>query len=481
MFVAYLEESSESTERLYAPIESSVHESPKTPSSPSFEEAPPEFSSDEHVESLEPLLPELPAAQEPLISPGFSLDSAGEVVVDTSVYREIFSVSTLDKKYFAVDFGFGNPTLNPNIIPHPHEENTWIIIAQKEQSAAETHEVFEELACNAVFREDGSLVCSTLPRPLPVAPTRSDNCKGELEAFNLPAGPHDMRVSYGPDAPFAVYGSQSQWACFGLWAQDFRSLASDDFQLDTLNANLFANAAELQRPQPWHEVEKNWFLFWDTQGAPYVHHDIEPKRAFAQVLPDGSVGPDLAPAVAAGDDACMAKYMPKIAPVDENLHQATNSLSITLCKRSEEACQPNDENTFIISIFQVKKYHSWHGVYEPYVMLFQRNAPFALHAISTKPLWIHGRRPLTKDTAGLATKWDGDESKLPKDQSEMFYVTSMSWKSHGQRYHGYADDVLFLGFGVEDERSAAIDVLAGNLLLDMGLCLDGEGMRFGPA
>jgi hypothetical protein len=52
----------------------------------------------------------------------------------------------------------------------------------------------------------------------------------------------------------------------------------------------------------------------------------------------------------------------------------------------------------------------------------------------------------------------------------MFYVTSLSWKGQGQRYHGYIDDVLFVAFGIEDEKSAAIDLVAGDLLQDLGFC-----------
>jgi hypothetical protein len=52
----------------------------------------------------------------------------------------------------------------------------------------------------------------------------------------------------------------------------------------------------------------------------------------------------------------------------------------------------------------------------------------------------------------------------------MFYITSMSWKGHDQKYHGYIDDVLFLAFGIEDTRAAAIDVKAADLMQDLALC-----------
>jgi len=99
-------------------------------------------------------------------------------------------------------------------------------------------------------------------------------------------------------------------------------------------------------------------------------------------------------------------------------------------------------------------------------MLFQQTAPFQIHAMSTKPIWIHGR--------GLAKVPDGFSKADARywNQTEMFYVVSMSWKTQGQKYHGYADDVLFIAFGIEDERTGGIDIVAGDLLVDLGSCLN---------
>ncbi len=101
----------------------------------------------------------------------------------------------------------------------------------------------------------------------------------------------------------------------------------------------------------------------------------------------------------------------------QSVHQATNSLRITLCER-KESCIPDNENTFIFTIFQHKTYRNFHAVYEPYEMAFRQTAPFEVYGISRRPFWILGRE------------------KLPDDGSEMFYITSISWKSKRQHYHG---------------------------------------------
>jgi hypothetical protein len=114
-----------------------------------------------------------------------------------------------------------------------------------------------------------------------------------------------------------------------------------------------------------------------------------------------------------------------------------------------------------MTIFQQKKRFGEHLLYEAYVMLFRQEAPFAIHGITSKPLWINGR--------GKQGEWK-DKDKKKMDQTQFFYITSMSWKSQGQKYHGYIDDVLFLLFGVEDADTAGIDVAAGDILRGLDLC-----------
>ncbi|KAI9692328.1 MAG: hypothetical protein M1822_006559 [Bathelium mastoideum] len=378
-----------------------------------------------------------------------------------TLHREVFSLSTADRKYFKIKFG-DMEAMNPNIIPHPTLDDTWIIVAQDQKSAMTNSVWFSELVCNAAFKND-VLECIFPPTILPIAATTSDKCVGELAFFALNVGPHDARVFYGPKTPYALYGSNSMYTCFGQFMQDFRTLVDWGFEIFVQED--FRQATELQRPPPYRAIEKNWFPFWDKQGHVYAHYDVSPRRVFARLDHDGSVGPDLAPNAYANDDKCMERYMLKLAPELESIHQATNSLLITLCKRSDPSCEVTDSNTFLFTIFQHKSYYGFHSVYEPYVMLFKQTAPFEIHAISQKPIWIHGRGlEMSHPTIVPGPQTQG--------QTEMFYLTSMSWKQRGQKYHGYIDDVLFVAFGIEDARTGGIDVLAGDLLADLGLCSD---------
>lgn len=380
-------------------------------------------------------------------------------------YRELFSLSTRDRRYIPIFTGSFR-VYNPTVIPHPTQHDLWIVVSQHEQTEPALE--FEQLVCNAGILND-FMVCTADPTVLPIEPTISGRCEGDRTYFNLGAGPRDARIFYGPDAPFIAYGSLSTYTCLGIWLQDVRMLLQD-FRLEQFTlTKLFEQAAEIQRPPPIKELEKNFFLFWDSEGKAYVHHDIYPHRVFAQLSYDGSVGPDLAPLASSKDNVCMAMYMPTLGPQGESIHQATNSLTITLCKRSDPFCFPTDANTFIMTIFQHKSYHDYHSIYEPYVMLYQRSAPFAIHAISQRPLWIHGRAPLTENTH--SPLYENDPSRpIPEGHTEMFYITSMSWKTHGQKYHGYIDDPIYLAFGIEDTRAGLMDVLAEDLVQDLAFC-----------
>ena len=373
---------------------------------------------------------------------------------DTTAYREIFSIDTWDRKFVPI-FYKGANVINPNIIPHPTASHLWIIVAQHEQGN-ENVSTEEELICSAVFHQ-GTLLCISPSATLPVPPSLHGNCDGQSPELTSRSGPRNTRVFYGPDVPYVLYSSQSQQGCLGVWIQDARQLL-DAFKFESfVEPRTFIEATEIHRPGPSKPIEMDFFLFWDSDGQVYVHYDLFPQRVFAKLGADGSVGDDLAPAVANVDQICYAKYMPEATLERESVQQATNSLSITLCKRTDPECIPGDSNTFIMLIFHTNSIHDGHTVFEPYVVLFERTAPFAIQGISERPLWIHGRKFLSS----------GDQ---PTGQTQRFYINSMNWKSHTARYHGYMDDVLFLGFGIDGSAPGAMDVVAGDLLQDLAFC-----------
>jgi hypothetical protein len=383
-------------------------------------------------------------------------------------HHEVFSNMTADGKFFMVDF-IDEGSYNPNFLPHFYKEDTFVMIAQRDKQHDDNTIWNVELVCDAKFM-NGKMTCVKSPMNLPIASTMSTFCTEDMDYFNNQIGPHDARVFYGPKAPYIVWMSQSPFNCLGQWIQDLRRITDWHRSPTTNISDPFFYPTILQRPPPYGRIEKNWYVFWDYSGEMYLHYDTTANtRVFAKLAVDGSVGPDLAPATAAHDAQCMEKLMPKIRakPFPEWLHQATNSLAVTLCRRADPTCHATQDNTFILALFQTKTFY-YHGVYEPYFMLFQQTAPFAVYGITTVPVWYHGRgKPHGNWTEGT-TK--------PKDQSQMIFTTSISWKTPGKMYHGFLDDEVLIGFGVEDQASAGMDVVMGDLLADLETC-DGKEWR----
>lgn len=416
-----------------------------------------------------------------------------------AMHIELHSVAMSHRNYFLIKFG-SEEVLNPNIIPHPRLNDTWIVVAQR--AGEENVGIVKpstELVCNARFIEevltcvdvdagkarddksDGSdsAEVAVEPTPLPIEPTTGGpgNCPEEVAFFSLNVGPHDARVFRTPRGdPLIIYGSNSHVTCFGQWLQDFRALVPDflnssgaaaaaaaadnnnkHHQHQTLDPSAFATGTELQRPgsSPYKLIETNWFLFWDAAGAAYVHTDLRPQRAFAPLRADGSAGPSSRKskkrwsAGTADDDACLGQHLPD----SPDLEQASNSLAVTLCRRTDPECVPTEENTFVFVMVQQRTVaDDGHVGWHPYVVVFRQRAPFEVWAVSKWPIWISGRR------------------LLPNGDTEGLRMTSINWREKGSGYHGFVDDVLFLAFGREEKEGGAMDVLAGDLLGHLALC-----------
>lgn len=382
-------------------------------------------------------------------------------------HREVFSASTQDRKFMQVFLGEFDGR-NANLIPHPTKAEFWILIVTREMFGRV--EPSQELMCTAAIQR-GAIVCTEEAVPLKLLSSADGKCEGSLELVQWAWGAQDARVFYGPEIPYILYGSQSQYICWGQWLQDIRQVLPQFHLQKHMLKQSFEKAVEVRRSTGYEWMEKNYFLFWDQAGQIYAHFSFVPNRRFAQLSTDGTTGEDLAKAAEQNDRACMAKFMPIYAkddPDHEAIHQATNSLSITLCKRADASCVIDDSNTFIMHIFHLKTYFDYHAEYEPYTILFKRSAPFEIHAIAQRPLWIHGRKEFSE--ASDAVVYREHPETIPKNHTEMFYVTSMNWRSHVQKYHGYLDDIVFLGFGIEDSRPGIMDVEAGDLLQDLAYC-----------
>ena len=383
-------------------------------------------------------------------------------IPDRGDYRELFSLSTVDRKFFKI-FHENGSVYDASILPHPSQHNVWIVVAQQ-QIPNSGHVV-----CQSGFL-NGVLICGEEEVDLPLQHSEIKGlCKSDAHGHRDDTRPVDARTFFGPDVPYVTYGAPSRHTCYGQHLQDGRRLLRAFAVEQFAGQQTFKAPAEIQKPGVYKDVEKDYFLFWDSDGKPYVHYEMFPQRVFSELNIDGSVGPSIASIAASKDAICMGQYLPRIEdPENQWLQQATNSLSITLCKRKDPLCKPSDSNTHIMHIFHHASLYDEHLVYEPYLALFEQTAPFALTAISQRPFWIHGRDVLSANSSTI--QYWGKENLIPEGHTERFSVSGLSWKTHGQKYHGYMDDPVILGLGIEDAQAAGMDVLAGDLVEDLAFC-----------
>jgi hypothetical protein len=363
------------------------------------------------------------------------------------------SLSGLHGQYMPVEF---EGTFNPSIVPHPTKDKRFIIA-----SRYISNDTFMGLkACEAKF-DFYALVCDPdTIQDLVIEQTSSKHCNDEAtsELAKL-QGQSDPRVFHGPSGIFITYGLHSQYACFGQAIQDLGSV----YPIGK-TPEVFPKQTEIQRPDKYSKMEKNFMLFFGsvteggkTQVRRYVQHDLQPKRVFAELSSDGTVGGNIG--LLSKDDACLKALLPPLdRSAGETIHQSTNTLALTLCNRG--TCTPDDDNTILISIFHKKNYKYFHAEYEPYLLAFSPKAPFGVIGISSKPFWIQGRQ--------VARRPPGYHG--PYGRTEMLYVVSMSWRSPKQSYQGFLDDSILLSLGIQDKTCAAADIYGSHLLACLQTC-----------
>jgi hypothetical protein len=242
-------------------------------------------------------------------------------------------------------------------------------------------------------------------------------------------------------------------------------------------------------------IEKNW-MFFSTAASTYVHYDLGPSvRSFAKLLGGGLSTPNLTDPL---EQPCLREgaFFNKNEDLGGSWHQATNSLRLILCERTDGSCRSRPENTVFWSLIHHKHKNIFHLPlrYERYFVIWSSTPPFNMLAISSHPIL------LANETAG---GWDADENwEDDKEHQEMVknygtgkenfavftYTVSIAY-SWGRfedqpqdKYTGFLDDEVIIGLGVDDEAQNYARVKVSELLQCMRVCppraaepLDGSG------
>lgn len=256
-------------------------------------------------------------------------------------------------------------------------------------------------------------------------------------------------------------------------------------------------------------IEKNWLLFFPASGESYIHYDLPdphggPRgRTFAKLLGNGLTTTNLTDPL---EQPCIKELTDAEEPDKMKRggtwHQATNSLRLVLCNRSDSSCKASTENTVFFAIVH-RKFPNWLKLplrYERFFIVWQAAPPFAMIGISQYPLLMANE---TASGWSVSQNWDDDPIKnvavastrksstnasepvLDKDYWAYFtYTVSMSyaWGRPARKgqpgpgdeamdmHGGYLDDEVVLGIGVDDKGQAFSRVKAGDLVACLRAC-----------
>lgn len=161
-----------------------------------------------------------------------------------------------------------------------------------------------------------------------------------------------------------------------------------------------------------HEIEKNYFIFYDVDNTPYVHHELFP-RSLAAV--EGQfAGQNLLRIDKQTPPPCITTLLRKY---DDKrfktlLHQASNSLRVTLC---EFPCVPTIHNTVSAAIIHVKYTFGMLPFYRRHMIFMNLTSPFEIIGMSSNLMY-----------AG-------------SDEKDMLFTVSIAWDKHFQKRRDWED------------------------------------------
>lgn len=319
---------------------------------------------------------------------------------------------------------------------------------------------------------NGGLRCVTPPREIYVPPTPAEKCEDmELALAEIP-GFQDPKLFYsGRGEPILMVVSQSRYACIGLWAIDLRTVypaieetfSSSPRRLGSGPVKSYPSLTELTRNPAWsrNSYEKNWVMFSTSPSTTYVQYDLNSTiRTFAQLIGGGLTTRNLTDSSEqpclfepSYEDLRMGHFM-----AGASWHQATPSLRLLLCNRTDQVCIRDSPQMVFFAAIQQKHIdaYSLPVRYERYFVIWSAAEPFNMLAVSQHPLLFSNEtnRGWSKEQI-----WD-DNGAGPgphRDEWGRFtYTTTIAYawareeSDTREKYTGYLDDEVIVSIGIDD-------------------------------
>ncbi|KAK9375141.1 uncharacterized protein V1513DRAFT_443856 [Lipomyces chichibuensis] len=337
------------------------------------------------------------------------------------------------------------PRYNPNILPFPKVyKHPYIGFArQSPQRFLFHHEVvwceMDWVESPVIGRKMLACVGKETVLNLDEWATQAGVCK-LYKYLALKQGHTDPRVLFSPlGEPLMVVGTNGLSNCMNQFVIDLRAVIPGlNWKMKLHGVPIrFKRLTELPRPK-YNEVEKNWFLMWDESNVEYVQHETEQRSISAVSLPPEKQVNIALPAV----QKCLSSLKKTLDSKQEanDIHQATNSLRVTLC---DFPCIPTIHNTVIIELIHVKYQNRFEFFYRRYAIIMNATAPFN----------IIGRT--------------GNLMYAGTDENVMLYTVSMTWDHEHYQQHQDWNETVHGGHWffeeVEERERKVAHAMSGNM------------------
>ncbi|KAK9352813.1 hypothetical protein V1523DRAFT_350624 [Lipomyces doorenjongii] len=316
---------------------------------------------------------------------------------------------------------------NPNILPFPKDyKYPYIGFARQSPKAVLYHH--EVVWCEMDWSATPTIGLKILKCVQPAQKmnleewtSKQGSCTS-IPFLSLKLGHSDPRIMFSPHGePLMVVGNNGKANCMGQFVIDLRVVIpglSTKMKLDHVPIR-YKTLTELPRPE-YKEIEKNWFLMWDEANIGYVEHETERRSVSAlNASPEKQVN-----IATPGISKCLSalkRPMKKDKGQGNDIHQATNSLRVTLC---DFPCIPTIHNTVIIELLHLKYKNVYELFYRRYAIIMNATAPFN----------IIGRT--------------GNLMYAGTDEKVMLYSVSITWDHDHYREHDDWDEEVHGGHNV---------------------------------
>lgn len=259
-------------------------------------------------------------------------------------------------------------------------------------------------------------------------------------------------------------------------------------------------------------MEKNWLLFFPASGESYLHYDLSdphggPRgRTFAKLIGSGFTTTNLTDPYEISCIRGLDANETHPAMRDESWHQATNSLRLILCDRSDANCKPERNNTVFFAVVH-RKFQNFFSLplrYERYFIVWAATPPFTMLGISQHPILLANETasgwpppenwtddPINVEkVAQTKVRYHGNVTDPEKNAmggkdlwAYFTYTVSISyaWGRPNDGLEtknvGYLDDEVVLGIGIDDAGQGFARVKARDLLQCLRRCEGRRGKR----